>query len=209
MVGGFMGVGSPHRVISALVARGARDLTVIANDTARSGLGVGKLISAGCVARVIASHIGTNPETQRLMLSGEIEVELVPQGTLAERIRAGGAGLGGVLTATGLGTVNHTQKGKPKIVDELTLPATSLRPVTLIVTDMAVIEPTEKGLVLRETAPGITVETVCEATGTRLIVPPNVTVMSVGTQVETAVDPAGAVGAGGEEIERAVHRGNR
>jgi acyl CoA:acetate/3-ketoacid CoA transferase beta subunit len=143
------------------------------------------------------------------MLSGEIEVELVPQGTLAERIRAGGAGLGGVLTATGLGTVNHTQKGKPKIVDELTLPATSLRPVTLIVTDMAVIEPTEKGLVLRETAPGITVETVCEATGTRLIVPPNVTVMSVGTQVETAVDPAGAVGAGGEEIERAVHRGNR
>ena len=105
MVGGFMGVGSPHRVISALIARGVRNLTVIANDTARPGVGVGQLISAGCVARVIASHIGTNPETQRLMLSGEIGVELVPQGTLAERIRAGGAGLGGVLTATGLGTV--------------------------------------------------------------------------------------------------------
>jgi acetate CoA/acetoacetate CoA-transferase alpha subunit len=104
MIGGFMGVGSPHRVINALVARGARDLTVITNDTARPGVGIGKLISAGCVARVIASHIGTNPETQRLMLSGAIEVELVPQGTLAERIRAGGAGLGGVLTATGLGT---------------------------------------------------------------------------------------------------------
>jgi acetate CoA/acetoacetate CoA-transferase beta subunit len=79
--------------------------------------------------------------------------------------------------------MNHTQKGKPKIVDELTLPATSLRPVTLIVTEMAVIEPTEKGLVLRETAPGMTVEMICEATGTQLIVPPNVTVMSVGTQV--------------------------
>ena len=84
-----MGVGSPHRVISALVARGARNLTLITNDTARPGVGVGKLISAGCVARAIASHIGTNPETQRLMLLGEMQVELVPQGTLVERIRAG------------------------------------------------------------------------------------------------------------------------
>jgi acetate CoA/acetoacetate CoA-transferase alpha subunit len=105
MIGGFMGVGSPHRIIAALVARGARGLTVIANDTARPGIGVGALISAGCVARVISSHIGTNAETQRLMLAGEIAVELVPQGTLAERIRAGGAGLGGVLTSTGLGTL--------------------------------------------------------------------------------------------------------
>jgi acetate CoA/acetoacetate CoA-transferase alpha subunit len=105
MIGGFMGVGSPHRVIAALVARGARGLTVIANDTARPGVGVGKLISAGCIAQVIASHIGTNPETQRLMLDGRLKVELVPQGTLAERIRAGGAELGGVLTATGLGTL--------------------------------------------------------------------------------------------------------
>jgi acetate CoA/acetoacetate CoA-transferase alpha subunit len=102
MIGGFMGVGSPHRVIAALVERGARGLTVIANDTARPGVGIGKLITAGCVARVIASHIGTNPETQRLMLAGQLAVELVPQGTLAERIRAGGAGLGGVLTATGM-----------------------------------------------------------------------------------------------------------
>lgn len=105
MVGGFMGVGSPHRVIKALVDRGVRNLTLIANDTARPGVGVGKLIDAGCVSRVVASHIGTNSETQRRMLSREIEVELVPQGTLAERIRAGGAGLGGVLTATGLGTI--------------------------------------------------------------------------------------------------------
>jgi acetate CoA/acetoacetate CoA-transferase alpha subunit len=105
MIGGFMGVGSPHRIIAGLVARGARGLTVIANDTARPGVGIGRLISAGCLARVVVSHIGTNPETQRLMLAGGLAVELVPQGTLAERIRAGGAGLGGVLTATGLGTL--------------------------------------------------------------------------------------------------------
>jgi acetate CoA/acetoacetate CoA-transferase alpha subunit len=105
MIGGFMGVGSPRRMIEALVARGAKGLTVIANDTARPGVGVGKLIAAGCVARAIVSHIGTNPETQKKMLAGEIVVELVPQGTLAERVRAGGAGLGGVLTRTGLGTL--------------------------------------------------------------------------------------------------------
>ena len=105
MIGGFMGVGTPHRVVRALVERGVRGLTIIANDTARPGVGIGLLISAGCVATVIASHIGTNPETQRLMLSGTIDVQLVPQGTLVERIRAGGSGLGGVLTATGLGTL--------------------------------------------------------------------------------------------------------
>jgi acetate CoA/acetoacetate CoA-transferase alpha subunit len=105
MIGGFMGVGSPHRVIAALVKRGVRGLTIIANDTARPGVGIGLLISAGCVAKVVASHIGTNPETQKLMLAGQLDVELVPQGTLAERVRAGGAGLGGVLTQTGIGTM--------------------------------------------------------------------------------------------------------
>ncbi len=104
MVGGFMGVGSPHRLIDAIVAAGKRNLTVISNDTARPGVGIGKLISAGLVRRVIASHIGLNPLTQKGMLNGDIEVELVPQGTLAERIRAGGFGLGGVLTKTALGT---------------------------------------------------------------------------------------------------------
>lgn len=104
MIGGFMGVGTPHRICKALVARGAKDLTVIANDTARPGVGIGLLISAGCVRKVIASHIGTNPETQKLMIAGILDVDLVPQGTLVERIRAGGAGLGGVLTPTGLGT---------------------------------------------------------------------------------------------------------
>lgn len=104
LIGGFMGVGTPERLIDAMVARGARDLTVIANDTAMPGKGIGKLISAGAVTRVIASHIGLNPETQAKMISGEIACELVPQGTLVERIRAGGVGLGGVLTPTGLGT---------------------------------------------------------------------------------------------------------
>jgi acetate CoA/acetoacetate CoA-transferase alpha subunit len=110
MIGGFMGVGTPARVIDALVARGAHDLTLIANDTARPDVGIGRLIAAGCVARVIVSHIGTNPDTQARMIAGEIKVELVPQGTLAERIRAGGAGLGGVLTPTGVGTVVHDDK---------------------------------------------------------------------------------------------------
>ena len=104
MIGGFMGVGSPHRLIDELVRQGRKGLTVIANDTARPGVAIGKLISARAVSRVIASHIGTNPETQAKMIAGEIEVELVPQGTLIERIRAGGFGLGAVVTATGVGT---------------------------------------------------------------------------------------------------------
>lgn len=110
LIGGFMGVGTPERMIDALVARGVRDLTVIANDTANPGRGIGKLITAGAVRRVVTSHIGLNPETQAKMLAGEIAVELVPQGTLIERIRSGGAGLGGVLTPTGLGT--EVEEGK-------------------------------------------------------------------------------------------------
>jgi len=104
LIGGFMGVGSPHRLIDAIVARGATDLTVVANDTALPGKGIGKLISAGAISRAIVSHIGLNQETQQKMIAGEIDVELVPQGTLVERIRAAGVGLGGVLTATGIGT---------------------------------------------------------------------------------------------------------
>jgi len=113
LIGGFMGVGSPHRLIDALVARGVRDLTVVANDTAMPGRGIGKLVSAGAIARLITSHIGLNPETQAKMIAGEIEVELVPQGSLVERIRAAGVGLGGVLTATGLGT--EVEEGKPSV----------------------------------------------------------------------------------------------
>jgi acetate CoA/acetoacetate CoA-transferase alpha subunit len=104
LIGGFMAVGSPHRLIDAIVARGTRNLTVVANDTAMPGRGIGKLITAGAVSRAIVSHIGLNPETQAKMMRGDIMVELVPQGTLVERIRAAGVGLGGVLTATGIGT---------------------------------------------------------------------------------------------------------
>lgn len=110
MIGGFFGVGTPLRLIRALVAAGRSDLTVITNDTAFPGVGVGQLIAARLVKRLVASHIGANPETQRQMIDGLLNVELIPQGTLAERIRAGGFGLGGVLTRTGLGTL--VEKGK-------------------------------------------------------------------------------------------------
>ncbi len=104
LFGGFMGVGAPHRLFDAMVERGVGGFTVIGNDLASPGHAVGKLVSAGLVARAIVSHIGLNPEAQKKMIAGEMEIELVPQGSLVERIRAGGMGLGGVLTATGLGT---------------------------------------------------------------------------------------------------------
>ena len=119
MIGGFMGAGTPPRVIDELIRQNKQNLTVIANDSARPGVGIGKLIDAKRVRRLITSHIGTNPETQRQMLAGEIEVDLVPQGTLIERIRAGGYGLGGVLTPTGVGTL--VAEGKRAIeIDEQT-----------------------------------------------------------------------------------------
>jgi acetate CoA/acetoacetate CoA-transferase alpha subunit len=104
MIGGFMAVGTPERVVDELVRQEKRDLTVIANDTATPDRGIGKLVAAKRVRKAIVSHIGLNPETQRQMMAGEMQVDLVPQGTLIERIRAGGYGLGGVLTQTGLGT---------------------------------------------------------------------------------------------------------
>jgi acetate CoA/acetoacetate CoA-transferase alpha subunit len=113
MVGGFTAVGTPEPIIDELVRQQKTDLTVIANDTAFPGIGIGKLIDAGLVRRVIASHIGLNPETQKQMMAGKLQVDLVPQGTLVERIRAGGYGLGGVLTPTGVGTV--VEEGKRKI----------------------------------------------------------------------------------------------
>ncbi|WP_297975906.1 3-oxoacid CoA-transferase subunit A [uncultured Amaricoccus sp.] len=113
LVGGFMGVGSPHRIIEAILARGTRGLTVISNDLCTPERGVGKLVVSGQVTRAVVSHIGRNPVAQQRMLAGELEVELVPQGTLVERIRAGGVGLGGVLTATGIGTL--VEEGKQSI----------------------------------------------------------------------------------------------
>ena len=113
MIGGFMGVGTPERLIDELTRQGKRNLTVIANDTAIPGRGIGKLVSAGLIAKTVASHIGLNPETQQQMIAGKMAVELVPQGTLIERIRAGGFGLGGILTPTGVGTV--VEEGKRRI----------------------------------------------------------------------------------------------
>ncbi|MDD3185747.1 MAG: CoA transferase subunit A [Anaerostipes sp.] len=115
MIGGFLSNGTPEHLMDAIVEKGYKDLTVIAND---SGLnektGIGKLISAKLVKNLIASHIGTNPETGRQMSEGTLNVTLVPQGTLAEQVRAGGVGLGGILTPTGVGT--EVAKGKNVIV---------------------------------------------------------------------------------------------
>lgn len=113
MVGGFLGCGTPHKLVDKLVEKGVKDLTLISNDTSFVDFGVGKLVVNKQIKKLIASHIGTNKETGNQMNSGEMEVQLVPQGTLAEQIRAGGAGLGGFLTPTGLGTV--IEEGKEKI----------------------------------------------------------------------------------------------
>ncbi|MBP2627643.1 MAG: atoD 5 [Firmicutes bacterium] len=114
MVGGFLGVGTPDNIIQVIIDSDVNDITLIANDTAFMDKGVGRLIVSHQVKKAIVSHIGTNPYTGKQMIDNEIEVELVPQGTLAERIRCGGAGLGGVLTPTGIGTI--VENGKQKIV---------------------------------------------------------------------------------------------
>ena len=113
MVGGFMGVGTPEFIIDAIVKKNVKNLTIIANDTGFPDRGVGKLVVNKQVKKVIASHIGLNPETGKQMNSGELIVELVPQGTLVEQIRCGGAGIGGFLTETGIGTI--VEEGKQKI----------------------------------------------------------------------------------------------
>lgn len=112
MVGGFMACGTPEGLIDVILESGVKDLTVIANDTAFPDKGLGRLISARRIAHVISSHIGTNPETGKQMFENIIKVDLVPQGTLVERIRCGGAGLGGFLTPTGVGTI--VEEGKEK-----------------------------------------------------------------------------------------------
>lgn len=110
MVGGFLAVGTPDRLIDALIEKGLKDLTLICNDTGFVDRGVGKMVVAKMFKKIYASHVGTNKETGRQLLEGETEVILVPQGTLIEQIRAGGFGLGGVLTKTGLGTA--VEEGK-------------------------------------------------------------------------------------------------
>lgn len=114
MCGGFANHGVPNRLIDCVIASGARHLTLISNDSGDADLTIGRLIHHGLVDKLIASHIGRNTETVALVAEGKIELELVPQGSLAERMRCGGAGLGGVLTRTGLGTL--VDKDKPHMV---------------------------------------------------------------------------------------------
>ena len=113
MIGGFMAVGTPERLVDELVRQRKSNLLVIANDAALPGRGIGKLVDAGLVSRMIASHIGLNPKAQQQMMAQKMAIDLVPQGTLVERIRAGGCGLGGILTPTGVGT--SVEQGKQKI----------------------------------------------------------------------------------------------
>ena len=113
-VGGFLGCGTPHTIINALAKKGVKDLTLICNDTAYVDFGTGKLIVNKQIKKLYASHIGTNKETGNQMNAGELEVHLNPQGTLAERLRAAGTGLGGFLTPTGVGT--PIEEGKQKMV---------------------------------------------------------------------------------------------
>ena len=127
MVGGFMGVGTPERLIDELVRQRKSELTIVANDAVVPGRGIGKLFDASLVATFTASHIGMNPKVQEQMMTGKVAVNLVPQGTLVERIRAGGCGLGGVLTATGTGTIVEEGKQQIEIDGKRFLLETALR----------------------------------------------------------------------------------
>jgi acetate CoA/acetoacetate CoA-transferase alpha subunit len=127
MIGGFMGVGTPERLMDELVRQRKSGLSIIANDAAVPGKGIGKLVDTKLVARVIASHIGLNPKLQQQMMEKSVSVDLVPQGTLIERIRAGGYGLGGVLTRTGLGTLAENGKQRIEVDGKAWLLETPLR----------------------------------------------------------------------------------
>jgi acetate CoA/acetoacetate CoA-transferase alpha subunit len=127
MVGGFIGVGTPERLLDELVRQKKSELTIVANDAVVPGRGIGKLFDASLVATFTASHIGLNPTVQEQMMAGKVAVNLVPQGTLVERIRAGGCGLGGVLTATGTGTIVEEGKQQIEIDGKRFLLETALR----------------------------------------------------------------------------------
>jgi acyl CoA:acetate/3-ketoacid CoA transferase beta subunit len=140
MVGGFMGVGTPEQLVDELVRQGKRGMTVIGNDTALPGRGIGKLVTAGVLHKAIVSHIGLNPETQQKQ---------------------------------------NTAKGKSKLVRQCTLPLTSLRPVDMVVTELAVVSFAGGVATLLETAPGVTVEEVLGATEASLAVPDQVRQMNI------------------------------
>jgi acetate CoA/acetoacetate CoA-transferase alpha subunit len=127
MIGGFMGVGTPERLLDELVRQRKSGLKIIANDATVPGQGIGKLFDGGLVASMVASHIGLNPKAQAAMLENSVNIDLVPQGTLAERIRAGGVGLGGILTPTGVGTIVERDKQKIEVNGASYLLETPLR----------------------------------------------------------------------------------
>jgi acetate CoA/acetoacetate CoA-transferase alpha subunit len=127
MVGGFMGVGTPERLLDEVVRQQKAGLSVISNDAAVPGRGVGKLFDAALVSRLTASHIGLNPKAQQQMLANKVSVDLIPQGTFVERIRAGGCGLGGVLTPTGVGTSVEEGKRQLEVNGKTFLLETALR----------------------------------------------------------------------------------
>ncbi len=114
MFGGFGGVGSPPTIINGIVRKGVKNLTLIGNDAGFPDIGIGRVVSRGLAKRMIVSHIGSNPIAGQLMMEGKMEVEFSPQGTLVERIRAGGVGLGGILTDIGLDSM--VEDGKQKIL---------------------------------------------------------------------------------------------
>jgi acetate CoA/acetoacetate CoA-transferase alpha subunit len=127
MVGGFMGVGTPERLVEELVRQHKSELSLVCNDAAMPGRGIGKLIDAALVSTLTVSHIGLNPKVQAQMIANKIAVDLIPQGTLVERIRAGGCGLGGVLTPTGAGTIVEEGKRQIEVDGKTFLVETALR----------------------------------------------------------------------------------
>lgn len=116
LVAGFLAVGMPLRLLKGIEERGVKDLTIYTNDGGYDDRGVCRLVQNGQVKRLVTSHFGHSKELSRLANAGLVEIELVPQGTLVERIRSGGAGLGGVLTQNGVGTI--VAEGKPKVTLE-------------------------------------------------------------------------------------------
>ncbi|TKH11874.1 CoA transferase subunit A [Peribacillus simplex] len=126
MYGGFGGVGTPPTLVQGILAKGVKELTLIGNDTGFPDIGIGRLVTAERAKKVIASHIGSNPNAGRLMTEGKLQVEFSPQGTLAERIRAGGVGLGGIFVDVGIGTIAEEGKNKIKIEGKEYLVETAL-----------------------------------------------------------------------------------
>lgn len=150
MIGGFLANGTPETIIDALVESGVKNLTIIANDTSFPDRGLGKLVANKQVKKMITSHIGTNPATAAQLNAKELEIEFVPQGTLAERVRAGGSGLGGVLTQTGIGTIVAEGKQVINVAGEDYLLETPLRADIAFIG--ASISDTEGNLVYKGTS---------------------------------------------------------